>query len=295
MKKLLLLLPVLALLGCPLFEDTYRVYYNSPDATAGKVPVDSKAYKEGETATVKGQGTLKKKVPGGSEDYYNFLGWRQADYPYTHFNPGDKITIGREDINLFAVWDDDSRFKFEVKDGGITITGLKNESNTYSRTVEIPDSLQGKNITVIDDTAFNNLSITEVTLPKHLKRIGVGAFAGNKITGITIPDSVETIGQNAFRDNSLTKVTLGTGLTILESQTFYNNKLINIALPENIKTVETGTFAENDIVFIRLGPNVTIQGDKAFGTHGDEFREFYNTKGKPAGLYQYKDTAGTWE
>jgi hypothetical protein len=292
MKKLLLLLPVLVLLGCPPFEDMYKVYYYSPDATAGKAPDDSKAYKEGETATVKGQGTLKKKVPGSSEDYYNFLGWWQLDYPYTFFNPGEKITIGWEDINLFAVWDDDSWLDFEVKDGGITITGLKDKSNTYSRTVEIPDSLQGKNVTVIDDNAFSNLSITEVTLPKHLKHIGVGAFAGNKIEILTIPDTVETIGSSAFRDNSLTKVTFGTGLTVLESQTFYNNKLINIAIPPNITIVKTGAFNENDIVFIRLGANVDIQGDKAFGTYGDEFRTFYPGN---AGLYYYNDTAGTWE
>jgi hypothetical protein len=292
MKKLLFLLPVLALLGCPPFEDTYRVYYNSPDATAGKVPDDSKAYKEGEKATVKGQGTIKKKVPGSSGDYYNFLGWRQADYPYTHFNPGDKIEITWNDINLFSVWDDDSQFKFEVKDGGITITGLKDESSMYSRTVDIPDSLQGKNVTVIDDNAFSNSSITEVTLPKHLKHIGVGAFAGNKITGITIPDTVEYIGSGAFRDNSLTKITFGTGLTALESQTFYNNKLINIVLPANITTVKTGAFDKNDIVFIRLGSNVDIQVDKAFGTYGDEFRTFYAGN---AGLYYYNDTAGTWK
>jgi hypothetical protein len=294
MKKLLFLLPVLVLLGCPPFEDTFKVYYNGP-GTTGKVPVDSKAYIEGELVTVKGQGTLKKRVPGDSEGYYNFLGWRQLDHPYTSFKPGDEITIGWEDINLFAVWDDDSWLNFEVKDGEITITGLKDESNTFSRTVVIPDSLQGKNVTVLDDTAFSNLSITEVTLPKHLKRIGVGAFAGNNITGITISDTVEYIGSGAFRDNSLTKVTFGTGLTALESQTFYNNKLINIALPENIKTVKTGAFAKNDIIFIALGPNVDIQGDAAFGKYGDEFREFYNTKGKPAGLYQYNDTAGTWE
>jgi hypothetical protein len=288
MRKLLFLLPIFALLGCSP-EAVYRVYYHSPEATAGKVPVDQKAYMSGETVTILGQGTLKNKD-------YNFLGWTQSGYYYNEFiNQGDKVTINWEDLNLFAVWDDGTGtpFLFEIKDNEVTITGLNTD---YSRIVVIPDTLQGKSVTAIDDTALSNLAITEVRLPKNLKRIGVGAFAGNKITGIIIPDTVEFIGMGAFRDNSLTRVTFGTGLKALESHTFYNNELINIVIPPNITTVKTGAFGENDIVFIRLGANVDIQADKAFGTNGDEFRTFYNTtKGKAAGLYQYNNTAGTWE
>jgi hypothetical protein len=285
MKKLLLLLPVLALLGC--HENVYRVYYHSPDKTAGKVPVDSEVYRSWDRATVKGQGNLKNKD-------YNFLGWKYSNHRDTYYyNPGDYITID-EDINLYAVWDDGSNspFSFFIKDGEVTITGF-NEGRASA--VTIPDILQGKNVTVIDDIAFSNLSITEVKFSKHLKRIGMGAFAGNKITRITIPDTVEYIGPGAFRDNPLRGVNLGTGLTALESQTFYNNKLVDIAIPENIKTVRTGVFAGNDIVFIELGPNVDIQGDTAFGTYGTQFRTFYNTKGKTAGRYQYNDTVETWE
>jgi hypothetical protein len=286
------LIPVLVLLGCPPFGDTYKVNYYSPGKTAGKVPVDSKSYRDGDTATVLGKGTLQNKG-------YNFLGWQPMyDYSPTSglLNPGDKIKIEWEDINLYAVWDDgeDSPLSFEVKNGEMTITGLK-EDFYFSGTVVIPDTLQGKDVTVIDDTALNNSSITEVTLPKHLKRIGVGAFAGNKITGITIPDSVETIGMGAFKNNPLTKVALGTGLTALESQTFYNNSLADIVIPENIKTVKTGAFAGNDIIFIRLGSNVDIQDDTAFGKYGSQFRTFYNAKGKTAGLYQYNGPDDAWE
>jgi hypothetical protein len=291
MKKLLLLLPVLVLLGCPPFQDPYKVYYHSPDATAGTVPVDKKTYKDGDTATVLGQGNLE-------NNGCNFLGW-QPLYSYhprneVIFNPGDKIEIEWDDIDLFAVWDDgkDTPLTFEVKDGEMTITGLK-EDFYFSGTVVIPDTLQGKNVTVIDDNALSNSSITELRLPKHLKYIGVGAFAGNEITNITIPDSVEFIGTGAFRNNSLKGVTLGKGLTTLESHTFYNNELINIVIPANITTVKTGAFGENDIVFIRLGANVVIQGDNVFGIYGNEFRTFY--AGKPAGLYHYNDTDGIWE
>jgi hypothetical protein len=287
MKKLLFLLPVLVLLGCP-FHETYRVYYHGNGSTAGKAPVDTKIYREEDSATVKAPGNLKNKD-------YHFLGWRWNDSNNRTFynNPGDKITINVRDINLYAVWDDDldPPFLFIVEDEEVTVTGL-NGVTAYS--VAIPDTLQDKNITVIDDTAFINTSIAEVTLPKHLKRIGMGAFAVNRIRTITIPDSVETIEMGAFRNNSLTKIFFGTGLTALESQSFSNNKLVEIVIPENIKTVKAGAFAENDIIFIRLGSNVDIQGDTSFGTYGSQFMTFYNA-GKTAGRYQYNETDDIWE
>jgi hypothetical protein len=289
MKKLLFLLPVLALLGCP-FPDTYRVYYHGNGATAGKAPVDSTFYREGDTVTLKGKGNLKNKDN-------DFLGWRREAYNGTtlYNNPGDKITINGYDINLYAVWNDSSNssfsFSFIVGDGEITVTGLNRET-AYA--VEIPDTLQGINVTAIDDTAFISSSIAEVRLPKHLKRIGAGAFASNRIKSIIIPDSVETIGPGAFRDTSLAKVSFGTGLMALESQIFYSNKLAEIVIPENIKTVKEGAFAENDITYIRLGSNVDIQDDTAFGTYGPQFLTLYNA-GKPAGRYQYNDTGDTWE
>jgi hypothetical protein len=242
MKKLLFLLPVLALLLLGCHENIYRVYYHSPDKTAGRVPVDSALYTDHDWPTVKGPGHLKNKD-------YVFLGWKYSNYRDTYYyNPGDIIDIS-EDINLYALWDDGSNslFSFIVEDGEVTITGL-NEGTAYS--IVIPDTLQGKNVTVIDDTAFINSSIEEVKLSKHLKYIGAGAFADNRITRITIPDSVETIGPGAFRNNSLRS--------------------------------------------IELGPNVDIKNDTAFGKYGSQFRTFYNTKGKTAGLYQY-NTDDAWE
>jgi hypothetical protein len=287
MRKLLFLLPVLALLllGCQ--EDIYKVYYHGNGATAGKVPVDSETYRSGNSATVKGKGNLKKKD-------YNFLGWKESNYRETFYDPGDRIYING-DINLYALWDDgaDSLFSFIVEDGEVTVTGLNEGTVSF---VVIPDTIQGKNVTCIDDTAFGSSSINRVKLPKYLKRIGAGAFAVNRITDITIPDSVETIGMGAFRNNYLGgRVTFGTRLTALESQTFANNRLVEIVVPENIKTVKTGAFAGNNIIFIRLGSNVDIQDDTAFGKYGGQFRTFYNTKGKAAGLYQYSGTNDAWE
>jgi hypothetical protein len=286
MKKLLFLLPVLALLLLGCREDTHRVYYHGNGATAGKAPVDSEVYRSGDTAIVKGKGNLKKKDA-------NFLGWKYSKYSETFYDPGERIYMS-EDFNLYALWDDDSdsRFSFIVEAGEVTVTGL-NEGAAYFGV--IPDTIQGKNVTCIDDTAFGSSSTNRVKLPEYLKRIGAGAFANNSISNIIIPDSVKTIGPGAFRDNSLSGITFGTGLTVLESQTFSNNRLAEIVIPENIKTVKTGAFAGNNIIFIRLGSNVDIQDDTAFGKYGTRFRTLYNTKGKTAGLYQYNGTDDVWE
>jgi hypothetical protein len=239
MRKPLFLLPGLALLllllGCR--ENTFRVYYHGNGATAGKAPVDSEIYTDGYRATVKGPGNLKKKG-------YNFFGWKYSNYRDTYYyNPGDRIDVSK-DINLYAVWDDgsDSLFSFILEDGEVTVTGIT-EGTFYS--VVIPDTLQGKNVTCIDDIAFGNLSITEVRLPKYLKRIGAGAFAGNRITGITIPDSVETIGPGAFRNNSLVSIELGPNVDIRDDTAFgkYGSQFRTFY---NIKGKTAGLYQYND-------------------------------------------------
>jgi hypothetical protein len=287
MKKLFLLFPVLiltlALLGC--IEDSFRVYYHSDGATEGEPPSDSKLYKYGDSVTVQGSGTLK-------NDDYTFLGWSE-EYSFVYHYPGKKLTMRWGDINLYPVWDDglSTPFLFEVQGDEVTITSY----NGTSRDIVIPDNLQGKTVTAIADLAFSNLSIYEITLPKQLKRIGIGAFANNDISKITIPNSVVSIGMGAFSDNSLTKVTLGTGLTLLETGTFSNNKLTDIVIPANINTINTGAFGGNNIKFINLGSDVDIESETAFGTYGALFATFYNAQGKISGLYYYNDADESWK
>jgi len=282
MKYPFLLLAVFLFLGCSYKETEYHVYYHSDSSTSGSPPKDSKNYTYGDSAIILGNGNLKK-------DDYTFLGWRHDNRIYF---AGDYITIQFDDVNLYAVWDDglDTPFTFKVENGEVTITRY-NERN--SRSVIIPDTLQSKPVTAIDDNVFSNSSISDIRLPKNLKYIGIGAFASNNIANLIISDTVERIGLGAFRNNSLRKITLGTGASAIQPYTFDNNQLKDITIPANIVSIGTGAFHQNDIELIKIGAGVDIGNDTSLGTNGASFRAYYNS-GKQAGTYIYTSN-DVWE
>ena len=282
MKHIWLLAAVIMLFSCTYEESKYRVYYHGNGSTGGDVPKDSKYYSSGETATLLDRGNLVK-------NDYTFLGWRYYD---TMYYVGDKITIRYDDINVYAAWDDgyDSPFSFTVDNGEVTITRY-NEQNTS--TITIPETLQSKPVTAIDNNVFSNLSISAVSLPKNLKNIGIGAFANNRITQLIIPDSVESIGLGAFRNNSLKKVTFGTGIDTIAPYSFANNLLTDVTIPANILTVEAGAFNDNTLDMVIIGAGVDIKNDTSMGLYGDSFLSYYSPA-KLAGIYIYIGS-DTWE
>ena len=82
--------------------------------------------------------------------------------------------------------------------------------------------------TDIDEYAFADASVTSVTLPSSLRRIGDYAFESSRLTSLTPPDSFETIGSWAFSyASNLARVDLG-GTTTVSDDAFLND----IALTE---------------------------------------------------------------
>ncbi|MDG0809647.1 InlB B-repeat-containing protein [Cohnella rhizosphaerae] len=78
---------------------TYDVTYEANDADSGSVPTDAGAYEEGAEVTVQGNtGNL-------ARAGYTFAGWTlAANGTGTGYKAGDKLTIGRADIHLYAKW-----------------------------------------------------------------------------------------------------------------------------------------------------------------------------------------------
>ncbi|GBU26819.1 hypothetical protein R84B8_00334 [Treponema sp. R8-4-B8] len=275
MKYPFLLLTIFLLFGCTYEETKFHVYYHGNDSTAGSPPRDSREYSTGETVTILGKGNLAK-------GDYTFLGWRFYDQLYY---TGDNITIRYDDVNLYAVWDDglNTPFSFKIDNGEVTITRY-NEQNTAS--VTIPNTLQSKPVTSIDDNVFSNLSLTDINLPRNLKNIGIWAFASNNITRLIIPDSVESVGLGAFRNNKLAKITFGTGVSAIAPYTFGNNQLTDVTIPDNIKSIGVGAFHENNITMIKIGGEADIKSDTSLGSYGASFKAYYDLE-KKAGLYIY--------
>lgn len=128
--------------------------------------------------------------------------------------------------------------KYEIENGEATITGF-----TYSGLsvhLQIPSYIEGAPVTNIGYKAFSGKhDIKSVLLPSTLKTISSYAFFSSSITAVTIPEGVEKIGENAFLCcNSLTSVTLPKSITKLDDGAFSTcTKLTYIKLPENLKVL----------------------------------------------------------
>ena len=85
----------------------------------------------------------------------------------------------------------------------------------------------------------------ELTLPRSLTTIGIGAFSScTALTSIIIPNTVTSIGSSAFQKcTGLKSITLPDGLTTIEMHTFaYCSGLQSITIPNSVKIIDRYAF-----------------------------------------------------
>lgn len=140
----------------------------------------------------------------------------------------------------------------------------------------------------------NKPSLTSVTLPETVKKIGAHALRGTGITSMLIPNSVDTIGAFAFYGcTALTSVELGNGVKFIDSYTF--------KACSNLQTVKIGTgmikmnsvFADcpllTDVTCLAVTPPQLI------GTFGGTTPIATATLSVPSGSVSAYQGASTWK
>lgn len=184
-----------------------------------------------------------------------------------------------------------SDFEYTVgEDGGITITKYIGTDTD----VVIPEKIEGKNVTVIGEGAFQGCGtvkslsmpdtvtsveycaiygcdlLTTVRLSKNLKSIGEAAFNHcDVLSTISLPDSLNYIGPIAFSHcKSLKHITIpahcfdnSQGETY---SAFSKSGLETIELKEGLSLIPNGTFADTNIQEVVIPSSVQRIGQSAF-------------------------------
>lgn len=102
----------------------------------------------------------------------------------------------------------DGEWKYELENGGVTITGFIGTS----RTISVPSKVNGQRVKKV--TALNNnntkASVTTVSFANGIEEIGTGVCKGYiSLERVALPDTLVTIGSDAFFNcSSLTGITI---------------------------------------------------------------------------------------
>ena len=136
---------------------------------------------------------------------------------------------------------------------------------SYSGKIVIPSTVTygGRTYTVsaIGESAFSGGSITSVTIPETVTRIGMRAFVEcSSLSSITLPRSLTNIGEFVFYGcSSLASIVIPEGVTSIREHAFQGcSSLSSITIPRNVKDIGYGAFwGCSSLTSIEIPQNVT--------------------------------------
>lgn len=122
-----------------------------------------------------------------------------------------------------------------------------------------------KTVKYIGEKAFQNCGLTKLIIPEdsQLEYIGSLAFANNNISDLSLPKFLKKIDDDAFYSNKLSHIDLPTQLSYLGG--FQNNEITYLTIPESVDSIGPNAFYDNDIESVtwNANPNLVL-GSKAF-------------------------------
>lgn len=158
-------------------------------------------------------------------------------------------------------------FSFSADDANIAAGAQITAYSGPVGAVIIPDTVgiggQTYNVTSIGANAFENKSITAVTIPATVTSIGAAAFLQNQISTLSLPAGLTSIGDGAFSINSLTTVAIPAGVTVLNFAAFDGNHLTSVTFLGSPTVIGQSAFANNDFTSFTIPGSVTTIGTNA--------------------------------
>lgn len=109
----------------------------------------------------------------------------------------------------------------------------------------IPSEVKGKKIDQIWTSGFEGAaSLTDITIPASIGRLGTAAFEGTGLTHVTIPDTVQQVDPAVFQNcTKLVSVKLPAGLAEIDQYMFANCiSLQHVDMPDTITKINIYAF-----------------------------------------------------
>ncbi len=210
----------------------------------------------------------------------------------------------------------DSDFKWE---DGKYIVGLSDQGKK-KKSVTIPENCQSIMITnsesaksylnykdnngfnnneLVESIAFNSETVTslpkfmfqddtnlsEVKLPKNLKKIDEFTFAGcTSLKTVEIPSTVKKIKRCAFDESGIEEITIPEGVEEVEESLFKNTQIKKIYLPESLTTISQSFLAFIDDMDSNLQTTYNVEVYVKKGSYADKH---YDDYGKETFIKKY--------
>ncbi len=197
---------------------------------------------------------------------------------YYELEAGYSVAKGEDGYRLYTVEERTSLFSCYTSSAGLRIY----QYDGYDTTGElvIPETIDGKTVVEICDSAFSSADFTKITLPDTITRIGDFAFTTcTNMTSFEIPASVTELGVGPFTNcTSLTNITIDSGNTSYKmlDQAIYTKDgttLVNcpnaksITIPNTVTSIaDYAIYYNSKIEKLMIPASVTTIGEGGIST-----------------------------
>lgn len=181
-------------------------------------------------------------------------------------------TFAYENNLLYNIIKDGEELKV-FKAGGITYFILNGEAvaidfDESTTTVVVPELVEGYPVTEINRAFYECKSLTNVSLPKNLKRIKDYSFAYcYGLTNIEMQEGVTSVGNYAFRSCSkLTNIKIPDGVTTIGEWAFdYCTGLVSVDMPDSIISIGRNAFSNcSKLTNVNISKGITVLEEYVF-------------------------------
>ncbi len=153
---------------------------------------------------------------------------------------------------------------FSVSGNGYKVTSCL---KTASGKVEIPSTYEGKSVTGISSTAFENcVQITEIVIPATVTSVDTYAFSSLQLETVIFEGASCKIAKGAFSGcRRLANITLPSGLTTIYPELFENcTSLKNVEIPSTVTYISNEAFAGSGLTSVNIPASVESMGEAVF-------------------------------